>query len=442
METRLLLYAFVAVVGLVILIARFKLNSFIALIVASVFVGVASGMELRAIATAFQDGMGAVLGSIAAVVGLGIVLGKMLEVSGGAHVVASTLIRALGEHRLPWAMLVIALIVGLPVFFTVGLVLLVPILFAVARETRTPLLSLGVPLLAGLSVMHGLVPPHPGPMVAAELFKADIGLTILYSLIVGIPTGIVAGPVFGAYIARRIHVVVPDAVPEAAVSGRRSRPGFAITLLTIVLPVALMLLATVADVLLPPADRLRQVADFVGHPIVALVVAVLFSFYTFGSARGFDRDAILGFSNQCLAPAAAILLVVGAGGGFNRVLVTSGVGPAIAVLATSAHVSILVLGWLVAALIRLATGSATVAITTAAGIIAPIAATQTVHAELLVLAMGAGSLIASHVNDAGFWFVKEYYGMTVPETLRTWTVLETIIAVVALAFVLLLDLLV
>jgi len=439
-NTSLLLYALIGVIGLVVLIARFKVNSFIALIVASLFVGVTSGMEFRAIASAFQDGMGAVLGSIAAVVGLGIVLGKMLEVSGGARVVASTLIGVLGEHRLPWAMLVIALIVGLPVFFTVGLVLLAPILFAVARETRTPLLSLGIPLLAGLSVMHGLVPPHPGPMVAAELFKADIGLTIIYSLIVGIPTGIVAGPVFGAYISRRIHVAVPDAAPEASLSSRRSLPGFGITLLTIVLPVALMLLATVADVLLPASDRFRQIADFVGHPIVALVVAVLFSFYTFGAARGFDRDAIHRFSNECLAPAAAILLVVGAGGGFNRVLVTSGVGPAIASLATSAHISILILGWLVAALIRLATGSATVAITTAAGIIAPIAATQTVNAELLVLAMGAGSLIASHVNDAGFWFVKEYYGMTVPQTLRTWTVLETIIAVVALVFVLLLDL--
>jgi GntP family gluconate:H+ symporter len=442
MNTALLVYALVAVIGLVVLIARFKLNSFIALIVASLFVGVASGMEFRAIAAAFQDGMGAVLGSIAAVVGLGIVLGKMLEVSGGAGVIASTLIRTLGESRLPWAMLVIALIVGLPVFFTVGLVLLAPILFAVARESRWPLLSLGVPLLAGLSVMHGLVPPHPGPMVAADMFKADVGLTILYSLIVGIPTAAIAGPLFGAYIAPRIHVAVPVAAPEAAVANRTSLPGFGLTLFTIVLPVALMLVASIADVLLPPTDRVRQVADFVGHPIVALVVAVLFSFYSFGAARGFDRDAILKFSNDCLAPAAAILLVVGAGGGFNRVLVTSGVGPAIAAVATSVSISILILGWLVAALIRLATGSATVAITTAAGIIAPIAATQPINAELLVLAMGAGSLIASHVNDAGFWFVKEYYGMTVPQTLRTWTVLETIIAVVALVCVLLLDLVV
>ena len=415
------LYAAIAVVGLIVLIARFKLSSFIALVVASIFVGAVSGMELRAVATSFQDGMGAVLGAVAPVVGLGIVLGKMLEVSGGARVVASTLIRAFGERRLPWAMLAIALIVGLPVFFTVGIVLLAPILFAVARETGRPLLGLGIPMLAGLSVMHGLVPPHPGPMVAADTFKADIGLTIVYSIIIGVPTAIVAGPIFGAFISRRIDVPVPEAPPEPALAMRRSLPGFGLTIVTIVLPIALMLCASLADLTLAPTDRLRQAADFIGHPIIALTVAVLFSFYSFGAARGFDREAILKFSNDCLAPAALILLVVGAGGGFNRVLVASGVGPA------------------VAALIRLATGSATVAITTAAGIIAPIAATQTVNAELLVLAMGAGSLIASHVNDAGFWFVKEYYGMTVPQTLRTWTALETIIAVVALVFVLLLD---
>jgi GntP family gluconate:H+ symporter len=438
-DQSLLVYACVTVVGLVVLIARVKLNSFIALIVASVFMGVAARMELRAIAAAFQEGVGAVLGPIAPVVGLGIILGKMLEVSGGARVVASTLIRAMGERRLPWAMLAVAVLVGVSVFFTVGLVLLVPVLFAVTRESGKPLLSLGIPLLAGLSVMHGLVPPHPGPMVAADVLGANVGLTIIYALVVGIPTAIVAGPVFARFISRRIHVGVPDRAPEAAIATRRHLPGFGITVVTIVLPIALMLIATIADLLLPATDRWRQMADFVGHPVLALLVAVLFSFYSFGAARGFDRNAILGFSNDCLAPAAGILLVVGAGGGFNRVLVTSGVGAAIASVAAAAPVSILVLGWLVAALIRLATGSATVAITTAAGIIAPIAATRTVSAELLVLAMGAGSLIASHVNDAGFWFVKEYFGLTVSQTLRTWTVLETIIAVVGLIGVLLLD---
>jgi gluconate:H+ symporter, GntP family len=443
-DAGLLLNALAAVIGLVVLIARFKLNSFVALVVAALFMGVTSGMELRTIASAFQDGVGAVLGSVAVVVGLGIILGKMLEESGGAGVVASTLIAALGERRLHWTMLAVALIVGLPVFFTVGLVLLTPIVFAVARETGTPLLRLGIPLLAGLSVMHGLVPPHPGPMVAAEVFKADVGLTILYSLIVGIPTAVVAGPMFGAFVARRITLDVSGSLtaPRRPSPARTSVPGFGLTIATILLPVALMLAAALADLTLPPNDSIRQAVDFVGHPIVAMLIAVLFSFYSFGAARGFGREDILRFSNDCVAPAAAILLVVGAGGGFNRVLVTSGVGGAIAALASGSGLSILLLGWLVAALIRVATGSATVAITTAAGIIAPIATTTPVNVELLVLAMGAGSLIMSHVNDAGFWFVKEYFGMTVPETLKTWTVMETIIAVVALVLILLLDLVV
>jgi len=442
-NTSLLLYALATVVGLVVLIARFKLNSFVALVIASLAIGIASGMELRAIATAFQDGVGAVLGSIAVIVGLGIILGKMLEESGGARVVASTLIAALGERRLHWTILLVAFIVGVPVFFTVGLVLLAPIVFAVARETRTPLLHVGIPLVAGLSVMHGLVPPHPGPMVAADLFKAEIGLTILYSLLIGIPTGIVAGPIFGTFISRRIPLPVPALAGDATgPKGRTSLPGFGLTLFTIVLPVVLMLLATLVDITLPADNRTRQIVDFIGHPIVALLVAVLFSFYSFGAARGFSRDQLLQFSNECVAPAAAILLVVGAGGGFNRVLVTSGVGRAIAELAADSNLSILLLGWLVAALIRIATGSATVAITTAAGIIAPIAASTVVNAELLVLAMGAGSLILSHVNDAGFWFVKEYFGMTVTQTLKTWSVMETIISIVALMFILLLDLVV
>ena len=441
-NTALLLYTLVAVLGLVVLIARFKLNSVVALIVASIFVGVSSGMELPAIARSFQDGVGAILGSIAIVVGLGAILGKMLAESGGARVIARTLIEALGERRLHWTMLLIALIVGIPVFFTVGLILLIPIVVAVARETKTPLLYLGIPLLSGLSVMHGLVPPHPGPMVAIELFKADVGKTIIYSLIVGLPTAAIAGPLFGQLIGRRIHVAPSGGIAGELTAGDvgGTLPGFGLTVVTILLPIILMLVATVADVTWPPTSRMRQFVDFIGHPVVALLVAVLVSFYSFGTARGFGREQILKFSNDCMAPVAAILLVVGAGGGFNRVLVNSGVGGAIAELASSSNVSILLLAWLVAALIRVATGSATVAITTAAGIIAPIAAASPVTSvELVVLAMGAGSLILSHVNDAGFWFVKEYFGMTVPETFRTWTVMETIIAVVALVFCSLLD---
>jgi gluconate:H+ symporter, GntP family len=437
----LLLYALLAVVGLIVLIARFKVNSFVALILASLFVGLTSGMNLAEIGAGFQNGVGKVLGSIAMIVGLGTLLGKMLAESGGAEVVAHTLIRLMGTKRLKWAMMFVAFVVGLPVWFAVGLVLLVPILYTVARETRTPLLLLGIPLAAGLSVTHGLVPPHPGPMVAVAALNANIGLTILYSVIVGLPTAIIAGPLCARWLAGREQIdlsggtaaqLLPKAPPK-------NPPGFGLTVFTILLPIALMLLATVADVTLTKDSTLRQWADFGGHPLVAMTVAFLFSCWSFGVARGFDKEQILKFTNECVGPVASTLLIVGAGGGFNGILVASGVGDAIAAMVKDTPVSPLILGWFAAALIRIATGSATVAITTAAGILAPIvAARPDTNLELLVISMGAGSLILSHVNDGGFWFVKEYFNLTVTQTLKTWTVMETIIAVIALGFVLLL----
>jgi GntP family gluconate:H+ symporter len=293
--------------------------------------------------------------------------------------------------------------------------------------------------------VHGLVPPHPGPIAAMGIFneqagKADMGKTILYSLLIGLPTAIVAGPLFGRFISRKVEVGLRDAAEPVVPAARGNAPSFALTVFTILLPVLLMLLATVADLTLPKEHALRQGADLIGHPAVAMLCAVLFSFYSFGFARGFSRDALAKFANDCLAPVAAMLLVVGAGGGFSRVLNQGNVGKAIAELAGGAHLSPLLLGWLVAALIRVATGSATVAITMAAGILAPVVAgTPGVHLELLILAMGAGSTILSHVNDGGFWFVKEYFNLTVPQTLKTWTVMETIISVVALVLVLVLD---
>jgi GntP family gluconate:H+ symporter len=438
----LLLIALLAVVGLVFLIARFKMNSFVALILASLFVGLGSGMDLAEIGAGFQNGVGKILGSIAMIIGLGTLLGKLLAESGGAEVIARTLIRALGGRRLPWAMLAVAFVVGIPVWFAVGLILLAPILFAVARETRSPLLWLGIPLAAGLSVTHGLVPPHPGPMVAIGALKANVGLTILYSLIVGLPTAIIAGPLCARWLAGREQVSLTGGpVSQLLVnSAPANAPGFSLTVFTILLPIGLMLLATLADVTLAKDNRVRAWLDFAGHPLVAMTAAFLFSCWSFGAARGFDREQLLKFTNDCVGPVGSMLLIVGAGGGFNGVLVASGVGDAIAAQVKDAPVSPLVLGWLAAALIRVATGSATVAITTAAGILAPIVAAKPgVNLELLVLAMGAGSLILSHVNDGGFWFVKEYFNLTVPQTLKTWTVMETIIAVVALGLVLLLD---
>jgi GntP family gluconate:H+ symporter len=440
-QTSLLLYTLAAVLGLIVLIARFKLNAFLALILASLSVGLCAGMKLPDIAREFQAGVGSTLGSIAVVVGLGTMLGKMLAESGGAEVVAHTLIRALGEQRLPWTMLLVALIVGLPVFFSVGLVLLIPVLFALARRTGAPLLHLGLPLVAGLSVSHGLVPPHPGPMVAIEKLGADVGKTILYALLIGVPTAILAGPLFGSFLSRRV-AVEPGGIGAQLVqrSERKNPPGFGMTMLTILLPVLLMLGATLADVTRPEGDRVRAWADLIGSPLVAMLLATLFSFWSFGAACGFDRKQILKFTEDCVGPAASILLVVGAGGGFSKVLAGSGVEAAMAGWARGLDVSPLVLGWLVAALIRVAVGSATVAITMSAAILLPVlTAAPDTNRELLVISMGAGSLILSHLNDGGFWFVKEYFNMTVPQTLKTWTVMESLISVVALGCVLLLD---
>ena len=443
-DTRLLLFAVAAVAVLVLLIARFKLHPFIALIGTSLAMGLAAGMSAAGVVKAFQDGVGGVLGFVAVVVGLGTMLGKMMAESGAASRIATTLIALFGERRVHWAIMFVAFIVGIPVFFQVGFVLLVPLVFTVARRTGMSIVKVGIPLVAGLSVVHGLVPPHPAAMLAVGAYEADVGRTILYAILVGLPTAALAGPVFATWVAPRI--VLPADNPLAAQlegSTRTAMPGFGISVFTVLVPVLLMLVASAAEVALPPDDPVRNACRFIGHPIVALLLALLFSFWSLGGARRFTREELLRFTNDCLAPTATILLVIGAGGGFNQVLIQSGVGRAIAALAVGSHASPLLLGWGIAALIRVATGSATVAMTAAAGIVAPIAiATPGTNAELLVLATGAGSLVLSHVNDSGFWLIKEFFNMTVPQTLRTWTVAETIVGVAGLGFTLLLSLVV
>jgi GntP family gluconate:H+ symporter len=440
-DALLLLYAFAAVAALIVLIARFKLHPFVALVSVSLSLGVAAGMPLGAAVKAFQDGVGGTLGFIAVVLGLGTMLGKMMAESGAATRIATTLIDLFGERRVHWAIMIVAFIVGIPVFFQVGFVLLIPLVFTIARRTGMSLIKIGIPLVAGLSVVHGMLPPHPAAMLAVAAYNADIGLTILYGMLVGLPTAALAGPIFAAWIAPRI--VLPAENPLARqLEGEsvQDMPGFGISVFTVLIPVFLMLLASAADVTLDSASTVRAGLHFIGHPIVALLLALLFSFWSLGRARRFTREEVLKFCNDCLGPTATILLVIGAGGGFNQVLVQSGVGRAIAEMALGSNASPLILGWTVAALIRVATGSATVAMTTAAGIVAPIAvATAGTNAELLVLATGAGSLVLSHVNDAGFWLIKEFFNMTVPQTLRTWTVAETIIGVAGLGFTMLLS---
>jgi GntP family gluconate:H+ symporter len=431
----LLSSAFVAVIGLIVLIAVFKLNPFITLFVTSLALAVVTRMPLSTVIHSFEAGLGGTLGHIAVIIALGTMLGKMMAESGGADQIAYTLIRLFGEKYIHWAMVVIGLIVGLPAFFEVGFVLLIPIAFTVARRTRTSFIIVGLPMAAGLSVVHGLVPPHPAALLAVTIYKADIGRTIFYALLVGLPAAILAGPLYAKLIAPYIHLPAENPMEAQFVDhgSERSLPGFGLTLLTILLPVVLMLVGSWADSIATPKTGLNEGLHLIGNDDMALLIGVLFSFFTLGKMRGFTRDTILRFTNECLAPTATITLLVGAGGGFGRILQDSGVSQAIIVVALHSHIPLLFLAWLLAAFIRLATGSATVAMTTAAGIVAPIALHSAgVHPELLAIATGAGSLIFSHVNDGGFWLVKEYFNMTVAQTLKTWSVCETIISVTAL----------
>jgi GntP family gluconate:H+ symporter len=441
----LLLFTLIAVVALILLVAVFKLNPFLSLFLASLGLGIAAGMPMATIIHSFETGVGNTLGHIAIVVALGTMLGKMMAESGASDTIAHTLIRWFGEKRVPLAMMVSGLVVGLPAFFEVGFVLLVPIAFTVARRTRTNMILVCLPMAAGLSVVHGLVPPHPAALMAAMIYKADVGRTILYGLLIGVPTAYLAGPLFARFIAPHIRLAEENPMAEEFVDHgkepgleggkERSLPSFGLSLLTILLPVFLMLIGSWADTFAPAGGTANQFIRLVGNDDMALLVGVLVSFLTLGKMRGFNRDTILRFTNECLAPTATITLLIGAGGGFGRVLQDSGVSQAIISVALRGHVSLLLLAWLTAALVRLATGSATVAMTTAAGIVAPIALQSGgVHPELLAIATGAGSLIFSHVNDGGFWLVKEYFNLSVPQTLKTWSICETIIAVSGLGF--------
>jgi GntP family gluconate:H+ symporter len=431
----LLIAALVSVIGLIVLIAVLKLNPVITLILTALGIAIVAGMPLPTVIHSFEVGVGGTLGHIAIIVALGTMLGKMMAESGAADQIAHTIVRTFGEKNVPWAMLVIALIVGLPAFFEVAFVLLVPILFTVARRTNTSLTMAGLPMVAGLSVVHGLVPPHPAAMLAVSIYHADVGRTILYGLLIGIPSAIIAGPLYAKLIAPHVQLSTENPMADQLTTRdeNSSLPGFWLSVLTILLPVILMLLGSWAEAYTAQGTALNSSLRLIGNDDMALLVGVLFSFITLGVMRGISRETVLRFSNECLAPTAAITLLIGAGGGFGRVLQDSGVSAAIILVAMKSHVPLLLLAWSLAAALRLATGSATVAMATAASIIAPIALhSQGVHPELLAIATGAGALIFSHVNDGGFWLVKEYFNMSVGQTMKTWSVSETIISFTAL----------
>jgi GntP family gluconate:H+ symporter len=443
-DERVLVVAALGIALLVLLIVWLRLHAFLALTIGALFVGAGSGLSLDRITASYENGVGGVLGYVGVLIALGAMLGKLLADSGGADEVVDTLLRGRAP-TLPWKMAAVAAIIGIPMFFEIGLVLLIPVVMLAVHRSQGPAMRLGIPALAGLSVLHGFIPPHPGPLAAISILHADVGLTLALGVAVAVPTVVVAGPLFGLVAARLVPVgaagaglaVARGQGGDAAAARPPRRPGFATTIATLASPIVLMLAKAGADIWLAKGSGARTVLDFVGDPVFALLVAVLLAMVTFGTALGASVEAVGKTLGASLAPVVGVMLIVGAGGGFKQALVDGGAGAAIAKLALAAGIPVLPLGWAVAALIRLATGSATVAIVTAAGIVAPLASgLAPAHLSLLVLSVGAGSLIFSHVNDAGFWLVKEYFGLTVGQTLKTWSLMETVIAAMGLAVVL------
>ena len=417
-----------------------KMHPFLALTLGSAVLAVVAGIPLADTFTAFTKGMGSTIGDVGTLIAFGAIIGRLLIDSGGADQIVDTVLDRTPGPRLPWAMAFIAFVVGIPLFFEVGIVLLIPVVMIVARRARQSLILLGVPALAGLSALHGLVPPHPGPLIAINAVKADLGLTLGLGLLVAVPTVIISGPVAARFMARWVPIEAAEPLGTSDQEHDGPRPSFATSIMVVLLPVGLMLLRTIVETLVPEDSDNPAVhaALFVGKPIVALLMTVLVAMYLFGTRLGLGADDVSGRVGASLAPIAGILLIVGAGGGFKQTLVDSGIAGIIAAWIQQAA---LLAGWLVAVAVRLATGSATVATITAAGIMAPLAShmPQT-GVALLVLAIGAGSVFLSHVNDAGFWLVKEYFGMTVGQTFKTWSLMETILSVAAMATISLLAL--
>jgi GntP family gluconate:H+ symporter len=443
-DAQLITAALVGVAVIIALITWLKLHPFLALSIGAVGVGIGAGLGATDSVKSFVEGFGATMGSVGILIGFGAMFGKLLADSGGADRVVDTLVGRAGPRTLPWMMALVGAVIGLPMFFEIGLVLLMPVIILVARRSGLSLMRIAIPTLAGLSAMHGLVPPHPGPLVAVAALNANLGLTLALGVVVAIPTVIVAGPLFSKLAARWVDVPVPElyvTVEErvgAEAAAERRRPSFAATLCAILLPVVLMLGKAIADVVAADSESpAKALLDFLGTPVVALALAVLAGMLLLGRGGGMDRKAIAASLESSLPPIAGILLIVGAGGGFKQVLIDTGIADVIAEAIKGSALPVLFLAWLVAVLIRVATGSATVATVTASGILAPVAAELTsTHVSLMVLAIGSGSLFLSHVNDAGFWLVKEYLGVTVVQNLKTWTVMECIISVTGLAGVL------
>jgi|EP00659_Diplonema_papillatum_P003898 GntP family gluconate:H+ symporter len=434
-DTRLMFCVLLAIASIIVLISATKLPPFLSILIGTFIAGVGAGLPPEEVAKAFSKGAGAILGEAGIIIALGSMLGALMAESGAADRIATTLL-GLGKGKsLPWVMALVAMVIGLPLFFEVGLVMMVPIIFVMAKRSNQPLLKIAIPALAGMTTLHALMPPHPGPLIAVGALHADLGLTMLLGFCLAVPAVILAGPLYGNWLSKRMHVDEPadigalfSAPPKAP-----RQPSFGVSLLIILLPVILMLGSTLAKVAMSPESPVALTLKFLGEPLIALGLAVIAAVICLGWASGMPRADVGNTLRKALAPIAVLLLTIGAGGGLKQTLLDAGVSQTISKVAEGAHMPYLLLAWLIAVALRQATGSATVATTTTAGILAPmmagLAATQS---SLVALAIGAGSVFFCHVNDAGFWMVREYFGLQLKQTIWVWSVLQTIVSVVGL----------
>ena len=447
-ETYLVISVAAAIIVLLLLVLKYKIHAFLSLIITSIVVGLITGMDFTKIIESIEKGMGNTLGFVATVVGLGAIFGQLLEASGGAESIAHHLLNKFGWNKASWAMVITGFIIAIPVFLDVGFVILIPIIYALGRETKRSLLLYGIPLLAGLAVTHAFIPPTPGPVAVAQILDAQLGWIIIFGVIVGIPTAIVAGPVFGKYISKKIKLSPPD---YFTVDNQESKPemypSFRTIVLIIALPLVLIIIQSVTEILYKndviTNESIYKITALVGHPFTALTIATLLALYVLGYKKGFSKDKLSRLSAKALGPAGLIILVTGAGGVFKQVLIDSGVGEMLAENMKNSSLPPIVLAYILAVIVRVTQGSNTVSMITAAGIMAPILPvfdlTQ-IQTALVVLSIASGATILSHVNDSGFWLVGKYLGMDEKQTLKSWTVMETIISVVGFAMVLLISL--
>jgi len=414
------------------------------------FLGVTSGMPLSKVNTAIQNGLGGTLGFVATVVGIGGIFGQILEASGGTEAIARNLIRRFGKDKAHWSLVMAGFLIAIPVYFDVGFIILVPVVYALAKDTKRSTLFYAIPLLAGLAVTHTFVPPTPGPVAVADMLGADLGWVILIGSLIGLPVAILAGPVFGSYISKKIDVAPPKHMMEELNNGTEqsecSLPSFTAVATIIGMPLLLMVVKSVIELLIKlgymQEGIVYDISVFVGHPFTALIIATLMAAYFLGTRRGFTRKQLLDVSAKALAPAGMIILIIGSGGAFKEMLIQSGVGNVLAEGISATKLPPIVLAFIIAAAVRITLGSATVSMITAAGIIGPILEAYTlseIHLALIVLSIASGATILSHVNDSGFWLVGKYLGLTEMQTLRSWTVMETIIALGGFGIALLLS---